>query len=195
MNTAVFLAVSAVVALLSLLLLWLVRSPQRDFSGMATDKLAALEQTGRRHATYFGVIRQAMSPTEFEFLSERGPARLVRRAHKERRRIALLYLLELREDFSRLLRLARIICVLSPEVRAAHEFERLRLTLRFSWRYRFLLIALRSGFLPLPQLSSLSLIMSGLAARMDTLLQEVGESAYAAAETASSLDGRRVDLT
>jgi hypothetical protein len=144
-----------------------------------TDTHAALEQTGRRHATYFGVIRRALSPADFNFLRERGWTRLLGGTHKERRRIALLCLLELREDFDRLLRLARVIAVLSPEVRAAHEFERLRLTIAFSWRYRIVLVGLRSGFPSLPQVSHLSLIVNGLAPRMDSFMHELGERAYA----------------
>lgn len=194
MSNAFLFVIFAGVGLLLVLLLWLIRPPRRDFTGMVADPLSALEQTGRRHATYFGVIRQAMSPAEFEFLKERGRARLGRRTHRERQRIALLYLLELREDFEGLLHLARVIAVLSPELHVAHEFERLRLTLRFSWRYHIALMALRSGFLFLPQLSDLSLIVSGLAARMDGLMQELGERASAALEIASSLDRRRLDV-
>jgi len=46
---------------------------------------------------------------------------LVRRAHQERQRIALLYIENLRADFQRLLRLASVNHVLSPEIAASHE--------------------------------------------------------------------------
>jgi len=106
--------------------------------------LDSIEEPARQHATYFGLIRQAMSHEDFEFLATRAPVRLVRRAHQERQRIALLYIENLRADFQRLLRLASVITVLSPEIAASHEFERLRLSIRFSWRYRIVL----SGTLP-----------------------------------------------
>jgi hypothetical protein len=140
------------------------------------------------------VIRQAMSEEDFDFLAARGPLRLVRRTHKERARIAMLYLTELRADFHRLLRLARVIAVLSPEVAASHEFERLRLTLRFSWRYRMVRLGLYAGLLFLPQLSGLSIMVSELAFRMEVAMKELGDRAAVAAELASTLNRRGLDV-
>jgi hypothetical protein len=135
-----------------------------------------------------------MSEEDFEFLAARGPVRLVRRAHKERQRIALLYLADLRADFQRLLRLAKVIAVLSPEVAASHEFERLRLSIRFSWRYHMVLLGLHSSLLLLPQLNGLSQIVSELAFRMESAMKELGERAAVAAELASTLNRRGLDV-
>jgi hypothetical protein len=181
------------VAVLLLLLCWVVRSPERKSSGCSADP-ASLEESGRRHATYLPVIRQAMASSDFEFLASRAPNRLVRRTHRERQRITMLYLADLRADFEKLLQLARVIAVLSPEVGASHEFERLRLSLQFSWRYRLVVLGLYSGWLLLPQISGLSQIVSELAARLECAMEELGERAAVAAELASSLERRRLDL-
>ncbi len=193
MSTMFLLFLFAAVALLLLLLGWVARNPERKSSGCSADP-APLEESGRRHATYLPVIRQAMAASDFEFLASRAPNGLARRAHRERQRIAMLYLADLRADFENLLRLARVVAVLSPEVGASHEFERLRLSLRFSCRYRLVVLGLYSGSLLLPQISGLSQIVSELAVRMESAMQEMGERAAVAAELASSLDRRWLDL-
>lgn len=180
------------VGLLVMLLAWAVRSP-RDDSRTGATCLEPIEEPARQHATYFGLIRQAMSHEDFEFLAARGPFHLVRRTHQERRRIALLYLENLRTDFQRLLRLAKIIAVLSPEIAASYEFERLRLTIRFGWRYRIVLLGLYAGHLLMPQLSGLSQVVSELAFRMESAMHELGERATVAAELASTLNRSRLD--
>jgi len=193
MSATVFALLLAAAAILSLLLAWIRRSPERkhwDGSGGSSF----LEESGRHHATYLPVIRQAMSASDLEFLAGRAPNALARRTQRERRRIAMLYLSELRADFEKLLRLARVIAMLSPEAGSAREFERLRLTVQFSWRYRLVVFGLHSGALLLPQISYLSQIVGELAARMESAMNELGERAAVAAELASSLDRRRLDL-
>jgi hypothetical protein len=186
------LLIGAGVSLMTLLA-WILRSPER-LQSTTPDDSAPYERSGRRHPTYFPVIRQAMSPSDLGFLAERGSTMLVRRAHRERQRIALSYLAELRGDFERLLRLARVIAVLSPQVRATREFERLRLTLLFSLRYHTILWALRFGLLLLPQLCELSVMVSALASRLESAMSELGERAILATELASSLHRRGLDM-
>jgi hypothetical protein len=193
LSTAVFISLLGTVVLLLVLLMLLARTSHRGYRSLDID-VESLEEPGRRHPTYFPLIRQAMSPADFGFLAERGSEKLVRRAHKERQRIALLYLAELRADFDRLLRLARVIAILSPEVEAAQEFERLRLGLQFFWHYQVVLWALRLGLLLLPQLCGLSVMVSQLACRMEAAMSELGERANVAAELASSLDRRGLDV-
>jgi hypothetical protein len=190
-NTAFIL--TAVILLLVLLFLAL-RSPRRG-NPAGAPQLEPIEEPARQHATYFGVIRQAMSEEDFNFLAVRGPERLARRAHKERQRIAMLYLANLRADFDRLLRLARVIAVLSPEIAVSHEFERLRLTIRFFWRYQTVLLGLYAGLLLLPQLGGLSQMVSDLAFRMESAMKELGDRAAVAAELASTLNRRGLDAT
>jgi hypothetical protein len=184
----------AAVLILLVLLFWALRSPRRENQAGAPC-LKGIEEPARQHATYFGVIRQAMSGEDFKFLAARGPGPLVRRAHKERQRIAMLYLTDLRADFQKLLRLARVIAVLSPEIAASHEFERLRLSIRFFWRYEMVLFGLYAGLLLLPQLGGLSQMVSELAFRMESAMKELGERAAVAAELASTLNRRGLDAT
>lgn len=188
------LFILAAVIMLLVLLFWALRSPRRG-NHAGAPPLESIEEMTRQHATYFGVIRQAMSEEDFEFLAARGPVRLVRRAHKERQRIAMLYLANLRADFQRLLGLGRVIAVLSPEIAASHEFERLRLTIRFFWRYEMVLLGLYAGLLLLPQLGGLSQMVSELAFRMESAMKELGERAAVAAELASTLNRRGLDAT
>src|SRR5260370_16760671 len=105
----------AAVAVLLLLLGWVARNPERKSSGCSADP-ASLEESGRRHATYLPVIRQAMAASDFEFLASRAPNGLARRTHRERQRIAMLYLPDLRAAFDNLLHLSPLAAVLSPEV-------------------------------------------------------------------------------
>lgn len=184
--------ISSAVGLLLILLLWALRRP-RNNSRASAPYLERNEEPARQHATYFGLIRQAMSHEDFEFLAARAPVRLVRRAHQERQRIALLYIENLRADFQRLLRLANVITVLSPEIAASHEFERLRLSIRFSWRYRIVLLGLYAGHLLMPQLSGLSQIVSELSFRMESAMQELGDRASVASELASTLNRSGLD--
>jgi hypothetical protein len=93
-----------------------------------------------------------------------------------------------------LLRIAQVIASLSPEVGAAQEWERLRLSFRFSCRYQIVRAGLYSGLLVLPQLSGLSQIVSELAFRMETAMKELGERAVLAAKLASSPDRSGVDI-
>jgi len=85
-----------------------------------------------------------------------------RRVRHKRRRVALAYLAALRGDFQSLLRMAKVIAALSPEVAAVHQFERLRLTAKFAWQYEIIRWKLLAGFVKLPQLDGLSDLVSGL---------------------------------
>lgn len=183
----------AVAALILLSLLWVLHVPKQLLTAGPADS-TSFEERGRRHPTYFPVIRQAMSTSDLGFLAERGSTILLRQTRRRRQRIALSYLADLRGDFERLLRLARVIAVLSPEAQATGEFERLRLTLQFSLRYHTILWALRFGLLLLPQLCELSVMVSRLASRLESAMSELGERAMLAAELASSLQRRGLDL-
>jgi len=118
----------------------------------------------------------------------------VRRVRRERRRVALAYLSGLHENFQSLLRMARVIAVLSPELDAVHEFERLRLTAKFAWQYEMIRWKLLAGVAPVPQLNGLSDLVSGLSVRMEAAMKELGERAAVAAELASSMNRRGLDV-
>jgi hypothetical protein len=182
------------VAVLLFLLIWSLRTPKKR-GALSLDPVASLSDPGRHHATYLSQIQRALAPADFEFLSSRASRKLTRRVRKERRLVALAYLSGVREDFQRLLRMARVIAVLSPEVGSAHEFERLWLGVQFTLRCQMIRMRLLCGLAPLPQLSGLSQMVSGFAVRMETAITELGERAVLATELASSLERRGVGLS
>jgi hypothetical protein len=181
MNFTLMLYFAPLAIVLLAVLLWALRGPR---TGSSQSELENLEQVGRRNATYLPLIHQAMSPTDIDFLASRGSPQLARRTRNERRRIALSYLAGLHDDFLRLLHLAKVVAALSPEVGAAQESERLWLTLQFSWRYQMLRASLYIGLLSLPKLDALSLMVSELAVRMETAMNDLGERAVLAAKLA-----------
>lgn len=185
----IFLAGFAV--LLLILLAWILLDPRKFTKPEAY--LDFTEEPDRSHATYLRQVRQAMAAEDFEFLAARGSRELSQRTRKERRRIVLAYLYCLRNDFLKLWRLARVISTMSPKVGVAQEFARLRLGLIFFLRYELVRIKFLFGFAPLPELGSLSEVVSRLAVRLETAMRELGERAALAAKLASTLDGRRLD--
>ena len=92
MSEALYIFFSIVVALL-LLLAWALRAPGKG----SHDKfdLASLEQSGRRHATYFALIRQASSPADMEFLARRGSPGIAARVRRQRRQVLILSLIHI----------------------------------------------------------------------------------------------------
>jgi hypothetical protein len=152
----------------------------------------SFEESGRVHVDYLPLIRQALAPADLEFLASRAPGHLVRRVRRERRRIALSYLTFLRGDFEKQLQLARVIALLSTEVVAVQEFERVRLTVNFMWHYRLVWLRVWAGFAPLPQMNDLSNLLSGLNVRLEEAMKELGERAAIVAEMVSSPDRRRI---
>ena len=188
----VYLPIFGVVALLLLLFLWSLRRPRHDKP--AAFDAAALEESGQHHIKFLPQIQQALSAADLAYVASRGSTGLARRVRKERRNAALSYVAALHGEFQKLLRLARVIAVLSPEVEAAHEFERLRLSVQFSWRYQMLRTRLLCQLAPLAPLSGLSDLVSAFAVRMQLAMNELGERAGLAAELASSLERRGIDL-
>jgi len=180
-----FYAFFGLVGILLLLFVWAVRK-----SGKQERTARALEECGRGHVGHLPQIRQALAETDRLYISQRAPAFVARRVRRERRRVALVYLAAVRDDFQSLLRTARIIARLSPEVVPLHEFERVRLTVVFAWHYQMVRLQLRAGLIPILGLGGLSDLVSGLSVRMETAMNELGERAALAAEMASSLDGR-----
>lgn len=187
MNLSLFLF-CGLLAILLVVLIWALRVPRQLRE--SDPHSALLEETGKRHVNFLPQIRQALAETDYLYLSRKAPALVVRRVRRERRRVALAYLSAVREDFHSLLRMAKIIARLSPEVVTLHEFERVRLTLVFAWHYQMVRLQLRAGLVPIPGLDGLSDLVSGLSVRMEAAMNELGERAALAAEMASSLDGR-----
>src|SRR2546430_17442055 len=137
----------------------------RDARNLQSDT-QALEE-GQRHVDYLPQIRQALAAADYDFLSRRASRGALQRVRKDRRGIALAYLAALRGNFQSLLRMARVIAVLSPEVAAAHEFERLRLTTKFAWQYQMIRWKLMAGLATLQQIDGLWGLVSGFSVPME----------------------------
>lgn len=182
--TSALMVFSGVAILLLIALIWALRAPSRMSRG--NFDLNALEQPGRRHATYLSLIRHAASSDDLEFLSKRGYGKLQSRLHRERRKVVLLYLDQLRCDFERLTKMARAVAALSPSLSVRHEFERAQLGFEFLARYYAIRLAFGWGFVPIAQLSQLSQMVSHLSIQMETSMKEFGERAAMAVRTASS---------
>jgi hypothetical protein len=182
-----FLLILAMVATLGVLLLWSLRRGETSSSRVKIEPSEDLEIPGG-HVVHLAQIQQALQESDLSFLALHGSRRLSRQVRRERRQVVLRYLSALRMDFERLLRLARVIAVLSPEVAPAQEWERLRLSLRFSLQCELVRMELVLGRTNLPQLSGVSRTVSGLALRLERAMTELGERAALATELASALN-------
>jgi hypothetical protein len=181
-----FLTLIGFAVLILLLLVWVLRDPRKH--ARHDGDPGSSEEFGQRHVGYFPQVRQALAAEDFAFLASRGSPQLARRLRRERRKIALAYLACLRGDFLKLWRLARVIASMSPQVGVGQELARLRLGLIFSLRYEMIRIKFLFGFSPLPDLGSLSDVVSRLSIRLETAMKNLGERAALAAKLSSSLD-------
>jgi hypothetical protein len=184
-----FLLLISFAVLILLLLVWVLRDPRKHTEPDGYSDSS--EEFGQRHVGYFPQVRQALAAEDFAFLDSRGSPHLARRLRRERRKIALAYLACLRGDFLKLWRLARVIASMSPQVGVGQELARLRLGLIFSLRYEMIRVKFLFGFSPLPELGSLSDVVSRLSIRLETAMKNLGERAALAAKLGSSLDNGR----
>jgi hypothetical protein len=160
---------------LSGLLFWLL-IPRKKSVGTGVPPISSggMEMLpAAKHYAYFPQIRQALSPADSEFLLKNAPAKIARRALRERRVVAQHFLKGLHEDFSNLARLGRIIAALSPEVSHAQETERLMLSVKFQILYAVVWMRLSAGNLPLHQLENLTGLVGRLAAQMETAMAAI----------------------
>jgi hypothetical protein len=173
-------AVFAIIGLfLVLAIAWLA------FSG--TRRKPEALQNGRPdlrylHTPHLPQVKQALANLDFEYLNDRGYPALAKRIRKERRHIALNYLACLRVEFEKLLHLARMVAVMSPNVEVAQEVQGLRLNLEFTYRYYLIYFRLVSGFAPLEALGNVSNMVSALTLQMETAMRELGEQAVLGAD-------------
>lgn len=189
----VFYLFFAIVALLILLFAWSLANPKKPAAPVLP--LAVQQDPHGSPIAHLPQIRQALAREDEEFLARAGGDVLLRRLKKERRHVALTYLHALRQDFDGLLRTAKIIASLSPEIGVGQEFERVRLTVIFLWRYRMAQLALYTGYAPLPEMAALSNFISGLSVRLEEAVKAMGERATLAAEMMSPSDRSRIHLT
>jgi hypothetical protein len=157
------------------LLVWLL-FPRRNSSGTAVSSTHPnfnYAPPAPKHFRYFSQIRQALSRADAEYLTKNAPPAVAKQALRERRAVARHYLEGLREDFSNLARLGRMIATLSPEVSHKQETERLILTLKFQMLYALVWLRLSAGKIPLQNMEQLTGLVGRLAARMDEAMAEI----------------------
>jgi hypothetical protein len=164
-----------VAIVLGVFVLWLLmperKSSAADVSSFHPNSMDTLPTA--RHYAYFRQIRQALSVADSHYLSESAPPHVAKQALRERRAVARRFLKGLREDFSNLTRLGRIIAALSPEVSRKEETERLILAVKFQILYALVSLRLITGNLPLEQLEHLTGLVGRLATRLDTAMTEI----------------------
>lgn len=185
MSYAFFITGVLFAAGLAALLLWSFRSTRR--SKRRPDALAVLD-SAPQHLCNMGPIRRSQDAADLRYVADRGGSGLAGRLRHERRDVALLYLNSLRTDFDQLLRIARVVALLSPEISSTHEYERLRLSVLFRIRFEVVRLRLFVGRAAMPQLASLGEMVSSLAIRMETAMQTLGERAALAANLALTSD-------
>jgi hypothetical protein len=181
------LSLVGIVGCLLLLLVWALRSTAKNEPPELANCL--LGETGRGNASYLPQIRRAMSDGDFVYLKSSGHQTMVGRLRKERKRIALMYLSALKQDFEKMVRFSRMVAGMSPEVVTLEEWERVLLTLKFRWRYQVVRLGLILGIPLSAELVGLSEVVSGMAVRMETAIAELGERAAMTMRTDSPLNG------
>lgn len=180
MNTWFLITAAVVASGLAVILLWALRGASENGTGQG---LSVLEWAAS-HVRNMPQIRQAANPADFEFVLSKGGRELQARLRRERKQVLMLYLQAIRRDFEGLLRVARVIAVLSPQVSGSHEYERLRLQMVFRVRFQMVKLGLLLGVEPQTQLASLGEMAANLAFQMQQTMAQLGEKAALAAELA-----------
>ena len=169
----------AVIALaLLLLLLVLLQEPpvgRPTRAQLPQGQPLQIEELFPLHCRHFPQMKHVLQQEDEKYLEHRASKRILRRWRAERRKIALEFLADLREDFRNLNRLAREVAALSPHLSADRERELFRLSLRFQalcvlvqWRLRF-------GFAPLSGLARLTDLVGNLAAGVESTIVSLEE--------------------
>jgi hypothetical protein len=171
-------------------LVWLSISTTRSKADNGAEFDLSAQLDGN-HIVYLPQIKQALAKADLKYLGASGQPGLASKVGKERRKIALAYLVALREDFQKLHEVARVIAVMSPEVEVVRELQGLRLNAVFVCRYYLIYLRLFLGIAPFEALNGLGDMFSGLTVRMEAAIHELGESTVLS-ELSASLNGRRL---
>ncbi len=95
---------------------------------------------------------------------------------------------QIRQDFEKLVRIARIVALLSPQVSSSQEYDRLWLSITFRLRFEFTKLRLMMGSFILPQTDVLGQMVAALAAQIEMAMAKLGERAVLAAELVAQSD-------
>jgi len=154
------------------LLLWASRPPKPVAVSVENffDVLAE-----NRHCTRLPQILQALNPEDERHLQSSGREDMASALRNDRQRIVLEYLDKLQEEFETLLEVSRILAVMSPELTAMQEFERLSLSVKFGISCSFLRWRLRLGLRPWNGFGRLSGMASSLARTVEQATSLISE--------------------
>jgi len=184
-NVTFFLAAALFALALVLLLVWSLQGASNRKN--AKDGLGVLENAPR-HVSNMSQIRQALDEADVQFAAAKGGPALAAKIRRERRRVVLLYLRAIRQDFEKLVRIARIVALLSPQVSSSQEYDRLWLSITFRLRFEFTKLRLMMGSFILPQTDVLGQMVAALAAQIEMAMAKLGERAVLAAELVAQSD-------
>jgi hypothetical protein len=175
--TELLLYIVGVVLLLAATAL-LLRRPRAGVAGTGAPPLMAAEFFPV-HCRYFPQVRHALSPEDSAYLARRGLPAVHRRWKKSQRRASRLYLAGLREDFSRLNRLARLLALYSPQVRARQELELAWLNLQFQLLYGIVVCRFLLGRPAVGSFGRMAALIGSLGSRLEqaALSLDVGSGA------------------
>ena len=168
------LIISVLIAIALALLIWSVGK-----SGTAGDGVTQQGDTyfACKHLANLPLLRQALEPSDFEYIKEHLGKDKAQKVAKERHRIALRYLEALHEDFVNLKKTAQLIASLSPEVEATQEWRRFKLSLKFEMKYRLLKAKYGVGNLRFPAMWNLAILVSTLAIDLERVVNEISAAA------------------
>ena len=173
MSGLTIITISVAIAIFSVIL-WLLR-PRRGAPKAGQSKMdLKMESFLPRHCRYFPQVRQALSASDEEYLDRVAPRDVAQTAHRKRRAVARKFLAGLREDFSNLERLARMVAALSPVISSEQETERLILGMKFRLLYVWVWLRLSTGRAPMEQIEQLTGLVGRLATRMEQAMAAVG---------------------
>jgi hypothetical protein len=164
-----FILVLFVLGLLGVL--WWAGKPRRLASLPVEDTLQILSSS--MHTSHLSPILQALRQEDAEFLMSRGQAELAGRLLKQRKRIGLMYLQALQNEFECLLAASRTLAMMSPHLIPMEEFERLKLSIRFELLCRYMRFRLKLGLTPWGGFD----VLSEMAGRIAMALERAAASA------------------
>jgi hypothetical protein len=185
MSVPMIVTISLAIALFGVML-WILRSRHHSPQTRQRPMDVKSENFLPHHYRYFPQIRQALSVADEEYLERVAPRDVARMARRERCAVARKFLAGLREDFSNLERLARMVAALSPVISSEQETERIILGMKFRMLYVWVWLRLSTGRAPLEQIEELTGLVGRLATRMEQAMAAV--SALSAPGLNSSLN-------
>ena len=167
-------------ALVLLALLLLATRSSKHPSSPSMDVFESLSQS--RHCSRLSQILQTLRPEDTEYLQQIGQTALMQELRQQRRRIALIYLDRLQEEFETLLEISRALAVMSPEVVGMQELERWKLSAAFGINCAYLRWRLRLGLQAVSGFTLLSNMASEITRQLDNATARIAEATVRGAE-------------